>query len=556
VVATQVVEAGVDISATTLVTQLAPWASLVQRFGRCARYGGEGRVVVVDRSLDAKTALPYAAVELDAALAAVGSLEEVGCASLESFEDGLRKDAPEQLSALYPFDPTHLLSRREFDELFDTESDLTGHDLDISRFIRDSEDSDVSVFWRTLHHKGKAVAVPESDVQPDRRELCSVPIGRAREWLLKSGSDVDRPAAFVWDYVAGTWTRLRKGHLHPGQTIVVDAAAGGYDVESGFTGAPGGRGAGVPTLESPAELSAEAQADLASTRDDVSVYPYKTIATHGQETAAVLRVLGAALGFSGQLLETLVMAGALHDIGKCHPSFQYACSATARDPGVKDRQDIAKAPNSAWRHGIDLFSPPNAPKRRGFRHELVSVLMLFEWLRLSDPMHDALLGPYQDLIAVGLLPTPTPPNEAGVEFPAAKDLDASSFDLVAYLICAHHGKVRGVWSSTPHDQDAVVRSPETPLLRGVCGGDQLPAIAVCVSDTDSDSVPPLQVHLDLASMGLSERYGRSWVDRVSDLSRKWGPTTLAYLETLVRVADVRASRLATSDARLAQGETP
>ena len=33
IVATQVVEAGVDISATTLVTELSPWSSLVQRFG-------------------------------------------------------------------------------------------------------------------------------------------------------------------------------------------------------------------------------------------------------------------------------------------------------------------------------------------------------------------------------------------------------------------------------------------------------------------------------------------------------------------------------------------
>ncbi len=39
IIATQVVEAGVDISARTLITELAPWASVVQRIGRCNRTG-------------------------------------------------------------------------------------------------------------------------------------------------------------------------------------------------------------------------------------------------------------------------------------------------------------------------------------------------------------------------------------------------------------------------------------------------------------------------------------------------------------------------------------
>ncbi|MDM7911880.1 MAG: CRISPR-associated helicase Cas3' [Methanotrichaceae archaeon] len=46
VVATQVVEVGLDISADLLVTELAPIDALIQRIGRCARWGGEGRVVV------------------------------------------------------------------------------------------------------------------------------------------------------------------------------------------------------------------------------------------------------------------------------------------------------------------------------------------------------------------------------------------------------------------------------------------------------------------------------------------------------------------------------
>ncbi|MDA8159555.1 MAG: CRISPR-associated helicase Cas3' [Desulfobacteraceae bacterium] len=39
VVATQAVEAGVDMTSRALFTELAPWSSLVQRFGRCNRYG-------------------------------------------------------------------------------------------------------------------------------------------------------------------------------------------------------------------------------------------------------------------------------------------------------------------------------------------------------------------------------------------------------------------------------------------------------------------------------------------------------------------------------------
>ncbi len=41
VISTQIVEAGVDISAATLFTEIAPWSSLVQRFGRCNRRGTE-----------------------------------------------------------------------------------------------------------------------------------------------------------------------------------------------------------------------------------------------------------------------------------------------------------------------------------------------------------------------------------------------------------------------------------------------------------------------------------------------------------------------------------
>ena len=61
VVATQVVEVGLDISAEVLHTESAPAAAVLQRAGRCARYPGEqGRVYIYPVPLDARDHPNYA----------------------------------------------------------------------------------------------------------------------------------------------------------------------------------------------------------------------------------------------------------------------------------------------------------------------------------------------------------------------------------------------------------------------------------------------------------------------------------------------------------------
>lgn len=67
IIATQAIEAGVDLSARVLFTELAPYASMVQRFGRCNRYGefnerGGAQVFWLDVA-DPK---PYTADEINA----------------------------------------------------------------------------------------------------------------------------------------------------------------------------------------------------------------------------------------------------------------------------------------------------------------------------------------------------------------------------------------------------------------------------------------------------------------------------------------------------------
>ncbi|MGB1275757.1 MAG: type I-G CRISPR-associated helicase/endonuclease Cas3g, partial [Nannocystaceae bacterium] len=222
VVATQVVEAGVDMSATTLVTPLAPWSSLVQRFGRAARYGGSAKIVVVDRQLaDDRAAAPYSAAELVSARAALGLLTDVSPRSLEALEAELERDNPSLLTELYPYNPAHVLTREEYGDLFDTGPDLTGADIDISRFIRDGEDRDVLVWWSELPPSEP----PPASSQPERADFCRVSLVRAKKWLFASKQAGSR-RAFSWDYQDGAWKRLDRADLYPGQVVLVDADFG------------------------------------------------------------------------------------------------------------------------------------------------------------------------------------------------------------------------------------------------------------------------------------------------------------------------------------------
>ena len=94
VVATQAVEAGVDISARTLITELAPWESMVQRFGRCNREGKDkqGDVLWIDVGDRPQDTAPYEPDDVQHARAIMQSREgkSVGPAALEELNDKMK----------------------------------------------------------------------------------------------------------------------------------------------------------------------------------------------------------------------------------------------------------------------------------------------------------------------------------------------------------------------------------------------------------------------------------------------------------------------------------
>ena len=445
-ISTQVVEAGVDVSAQTLFTDLAPWPALVQRFGRCNRAGeyAEAKVkwfnLLVENKVDA---LPYEEEELRQAATKLVRLSDVGPVNLPEVSDGQTIHT--------------VIRRKDLIDLFDTTPDLAGADLDVSPYIREADQYDLQVFWRDVDRTGPPPDAPP----PARDELCSVPLAALQRF---------KSSRWRWDHLDRSW--VRPNVLCPGMVIMLPSVDGGYNPEMGWTGKPQDR----PTHVPPSVLSNEGNDD-----DRLAHQGYwQTLANHSSAVVDQLEQLLAKLPqLPEELMKSLRLAARWHDAGKAHPLFQ---EAMLGNPPLNDA-------NLLWaktiRQGVRY-------RRRGFRHELASAL--------------AMLAQGHD-------------------------------DLAAYLAAAHHGKVRLSIRALPHEKGDP-NDLNRLFARGIWHGESLPSADL------GGGVSSNRVELDLTSMELGEdASGPSWLFRMLVLKDRpdLGPFRLAWLETLLRVADWRAS---------------
>ncbi len=481
VISTQVVEAGVDISAETLVTELAPWPSLIQRFGRCNRRGREKEPKVIWIPLDEeKSAAPYESGELSSARSRLETLGDVGLVALEAHP----VTAEEKPYAV------HVIRRKDLLDLFDTTPDLACNDVDIDRLIRDADDTAVQVFWRDWPGAREGQAPELSLPASHRDELCPAPIGQFRDFVKKR-------AAFTWDYLDRQWAPANARRIVPGRNYLLPRTAGGYLAETGWD----------PSATAVVELiaSVRPQQHEPDSQEAESLSEtkgaWKSIAEHTDEVVAELdRIL---VRIEVAETEALRIAARWHDLGKAHGVFQNAIR-TERDGQLRPEpwrngHCVAKAPAGWWIRRRTREGGWSTYERRYFRHELASAL--------------AVLQP-ACAIAEGFR------------------------DLVAYVIAAHHGKIRLSLRSLPGED----QPPDAKrFARGVWDQDPLPPTPL----GDNILSPAIRLSLEPMELGLCEHEpfaGQlSWAERMLALRDKLGPFQLALLESLLRAADERAS---------------
>lgn len=508
VVATQVIEAGVDISAKLLLTDIAPFPSLVQRIGRVNRTGefDSSEIYWIDLPLT-KNREKLAATDLAKAdektLAEISKIVkpyeweslEKSRAILETIDSASPNDL-RKIEYKENYTPNHVLRQRDLIDLFDTTADLSGFDLDVSRFVRGGEERDVSVYWReAVEENIKPVKGTKKEKKElakmfaqRREELCSVPIYDAKPFIDKVKK------AWTFDTLNGDWREIKSDNLRTGMIILLDATNGGYD-KIGWN--PKSKKVEIVPLESKKDENENLQDE--SFDDDVltkqpsplnKFFSYtQTLQAHSLEVKqAAAKILDALeMPELSEFSEQIIFAAHHHDLGKAHPVFQ----ATVQRNNENGKPNLA-APLAKAKLG-------GKHSRKKFRHELASALALLEMNRS---------------------------------------------DLEIYLAAAHHGKVRLSIRALPDetkpfelDENGVYKSLDKKYARGIWEDDELPETDL----GDGVKVSEKTLNLDAIQLGKSADGRESWLERMITLRDELGVFRLAYLEAVVRAADVQAS---------------
>jgi len=571
-VCTQVIEAGVDISARRLWSEIAPWTSIIQRLGRLNRDGSSND--------DAKAwfwKLPAAKIggkapshsdpytpealkrgeELLAALASVYDDDpELGAADALRWLAENPSTASKIESALTP-PPEPFPRAFDIHGLFSTEPDIFGGFTDVSPFVRDQDqNADVTVFWRRDWEERAVLSKDEELGGPpfQHDEGCPVPVYR----LMQFVGDKHKP--WIWDDKGQAWHAVAAAQIRPGMLVMLPASTGGYDPRLGWTGDAQDKLGTLP----PPGLPFERFDDDRFTQNGYWV----ELKDHLVDTEREAKTIVESLQLSNTFRESVINAARQHDIGKSLRQWQTALP----HPVPNESCMWAKGPYVlalSAEISKKCFDPENVEtllRESGLRFrrcepwwEGTKSHRTYRWQtdsKINAIVHDRIADmPGQPRAWNGQF-RPGLRHEVGSALALwhvyYRNGKAAFPALTIYLVAAHHGKARTVLSArTPDGED-------------VCG------VLRTVTNLPWDN---LQLDFTCAADGAAGHFSEDgtqficeapgWTGLVCDILGNWeegtasqptcgavpenepsgfGPFALAYLESLVRCADERASQ--------------
>src|SRR5690606_35291543 len=306
---------------------------------------------------------------------------------------------------------------------------------------------------------------PGEQPRPSRDELCPASLSQFAKYIKKTVKGEKREA-WIWDGLDGRWVRQDQDRPKPGSVVLLRASAGGYDDALGFDADS------VAAVPDRRPDNGEQTPSLPGDEETL-VGRFITLAEHTQNVVGRAARLAEDLGFTAVEADLLERAAWWHDMGKAHPAFQTALAdyeATHENSG--DAEDGKERPIWAKSSGegrlrYRIESNNERQERRYFRHELASMLA---WL------------------AHGTVPS------SGV----ASDREGEKSthqarDLIAYMIAAHHGKLRMALRALPGEAPP----PEGQrFARGIWEGDELPTVGL-----EGANLPATRLSLELMELG-------------------------------------------------------
>jgi CRISPR-associated endonuclease/helicase Cas3 len=576
-VSTQVIEAGVDVSAHRLWSELAPWPSVLQRLGRLNRKGddqdarawfwetpkrkGRGKFERIG---------PYESTDIARAKKLVNtfiplSKAQAFSAAITELNEQCKKEVREALQPKLSPLPRAL----DVHGLFSTERDVYGGFTDISAFVRGIDpDLDLTVFWRDWSGdrppSGDDLDGPPLD---PATEGCPVSFVRVQK-MLESG----KGKAWLWEDEAERWERLNPKDIRPGMLVMLKRDVGGYDTTEGWTGDKAHILADVPRAGRGETLRDDSWTEvgywsrledhLEDARREAEQICDALCLSDADEPCLICEGLGLRHDEKRcPLRAAVVEASGLHDLGKAHPQWQTA---------LPDRSGIANAllAKSPRVVAVDVVGDAKAILKRIRQLRPRALLLPHELRRRGRDDVVRLRWSIDDKLRVDELKSLK--SLSGVRWaghvqfrPGLRHEVASALAMwrkyrdgganypaiAVYLAATHHGKARTVLRSTSGEGDDVlgVRSEPSTL---VLGAEQWPLDFSVAKDG-------AQGRWDGSEFVLT---GYGWTGLVADLLGPWRPEessdagvvpeteprhlgafALAYLEALVRVADWRAS---------------